>query len=121
VVLQDGRVLKNEQLTQDPPTPKRYAYCSDSAYFPEIIPLIEGADCLYHEATFLKDKMSLASKTGHSTAAQAASIAKQAGVKQLILGHFSNRYKEKEAFKKEADEIFNNTLLAEDGKVFTID
>jgi len=118
--LKNGTILKNEDLTLDPPTPKSYAFCSDTAYLPEIIPVIKNVNCLYHETTFLKDKEALATTTKHSTAEQAAKIALQANAKQLIIGHYSGRYKNIEAFKLEAQEIFKNTLLAETGKVFEI-
>lgn len=119
-ILQNGTVLKNKTLTLDPSIPKSYAFCSDTSYFPEIIPLIKNVSCLYHETTFLKDKENLALSTQHSTAEQAASIAKQANVDQLIIGHYSGRYKNIEDFKTEAQQIFPNTLLAEAGKVFEI-
>jgi ribonuclease Z len=119
-ILQNGAVLKNETLTLDPPLPLTYAFCSDTAYFPEIIPFIKKVNCLYHESTFLKDKEALATTTKHATAAQAAKIAQLAQVKQLIIGHYSGRYHNKEDFKIEAQEIFENTLLALEGKVFEI-
>jgi len=119
-MLQNGVLLKNEILTLDPALPLSYAFCSDTAYFPEIIPLIENVNCLYHEATFLKDKEALAATTKHATAEQAAKIAQLAQVKQLIIGHYSGRYKNKEDFKIEAQEFFENTLLALEGKVFEI-
>ena len=119
-VLENGTVLKNKTLTFDPTEPVSYAFCSDTSYYPEIIPTIKNASCLYHETTFLEDKEKLATTTKHSTATQAASIAKQANVKQLIIGHYSGRYKNINSFKTEAQEIFKNTLLAETGKVFEI-
>lgn len=118
--LQNGTVLKNESLTLNPLKPKSYAYCSDTSYFPEIVPIIKNANCLYHETTFLKDKENLAFTTLHSTSEQAAKIALQANVQQLILGHYSGRYKSIEDFKTEAQEIFENTELAQTGKVFEI-
>ena len=118
--LKNGTVLKNEMLTLDPFLPLSYAFCSDTAYFPEIIPLIKNVTCLYHEATFLKDKEALAATTKHATAAQAAKIAQLAQVKQLIIGHYSSRYLNKEDFKIEAQAFFENTLLAFEGKVFEI-
>lgn len=118
--LQNGTVLKNETLTFDPALPLSYAFCSDTAYFPEIVPLIKHVTCLYHESTFLKDKEALAATTKHATSAQAAHIAQLAQVKQLILGHFSSRYKNKEGFKTEAQEVFENTFLAREGLVFEI-
>jgi ribonuclease Z len=120
-ILENGTIIKNKTLTFNPPKPKSYAFCSDTSYFPKIVPIIENVNCLYHETTFLKDKEELALSTKHSTASQAASIAKQAEVKQLIIGHYSGRYKNIDHFKTEAQVIFKNTLLAEAGKVFEID
>ncbi|WP_372744726.1 ribonuclease Z [Lutibacter sp.] len=117
-ILKNGTVLKNEDLTLPPSKPKSYAFCSDTSYLPEIVPIIENATCLYHETTFLKDKENLAITTMHSTAEQAAKIAKQAKVEQLIIGHYSGRYKNVDAFKAEAQTVFKNTELAETGKVF---
>lgn len=118
--LKNGTVLKNVDLTLDPLKPKSYAFCSDTSYFPEIVPIIKNSTCLYHEATFLKNKEDLAITTKHSTAAQAANIAKLANVGQLIIGHYSGRYKNKEDFQTEAQEIFPNTLLALEGEEFEI-
>lgn len=118
--LNNGTVLKNKLLTTDPTPPKSYAFCSDTSYLPSIIPQIKNVSSLYHEATFLKDKEKLATTTMHSTAQQAAKIAKEANVKQLIIGHFSGRYKNKKAFLEEASPIFENTVLADEGKVITI-
>ena len=118
--LNDETIIKNEELTLEPAKPKSYAFCSDTSYFPEIVPLIKNVSCLYHESTFLKDKEELAKTTKHSTADQAARIAKQANASQLIIGHYSGRYKNLELFKEEAQDVFENTLLAEAGKVFEI-
>lgn len=119
--LKNGEVIENKHLTLDPPKPKSYAYCSDTSYFPEIVSIINGVDCLYHETTFLQDKVELAETTKHSTALQAAKIARLANVKQLIIGHYSSRYKKKEDFKNEAQQVFENTFLAIEGKTFSID
>ncbi len=119
-ILENGTTLENKTLTTNPPAPKSYAFCSDTSYFEEIIPLIKNVSCLYHEATFLKDKENLAESTKHATALQAATIAKKANVKQLILGHFSSRYKSKEPFKTEAQEVFKNVLLAKEGETYDI-
>jgi ribonuclease Z len=110
-----GRVIPNKTLTLDPDRAKKYAFCSDTAYFPEIIKVIQGADLLYHESTFLDDNEDLAIRTKHSTAKQAARIAKSAHVKQLLLGHFSSRYKNLELFGSEAAEVFPNVAIAHDG------
>ena len=116
--LDSGDIIKNSELTYNPEKPLSYAYCSDTSYKPTIIEMIEGADLLYHESTFLTDKEDLASKTGHSTAKQAATIAKKANVKKLVLGHYSSRYKDISLFKKEAQEVFKNVSLSETGRVY---
>lgn len=118
VTLDNGAVIANDELTFDPPKPKAYAYCSDTAYKPEIIPQIKGSDVLYHESTFLDSEEHLSGKTKHATAKEAAAIAKAADVGTLILGHYSTRYKSIELFKEEAQTIFENVELADDGKVF---
>lgn len=120
VVLSTGEIIPNSELTLPPEKTKSYAFCSDTSYKPDIIPIIKEADLLYHEATFLSHKEELAKKTGHSTAIQAAEIAKQACVSQLIVGHYSSRYPDTSLFKKEASTIFKNTHLAAAGSVFSI-
>lgn len=118
--LSSNEIIKNSLLTLEPEDSKSYAYCSDTSYKPDIIEIIKESDLLYHEATFLADKEDLAKKTRHSTAEQAALIAKKANVKKLILGHYSSRYKDISLFKKEAEEIFKDVILAESGKVISI-
>jgi len=120
VILDDGKVIDNCKLTFDPPKPKSYAYCSDTGYFPEIVRLIKNVDILYHESTFLESEAHLATKTKHSTAKEAAQIAKSAKVGLLILGHYSTRYKSISLFKKEAETVFGDVELADDGKTFEI-
>ena len=115
-----GKLISNSKITFDPELTKSYAFCSDTAYEPGIVPLIKNANLLYHEATFLDEHQDLAAKTKHSTAKEAARIAKDAKVDTLLLGHYSGRYSNLEAFKMEALEIFPNIELAEDGKTFTI-
>lgn len=117
--LQNGEDVPNAQLTLDPPAPASYAYCSDTVYDPALVSRIKNATVLYHEATFLEAHKELALKTKHSTASQAAKVAKAAGVETLILGHYSTRYKSTSPFKKEAGAIFENVELAEDGKRFS--
>lgn len=121
VVLPSGEIVPNSELTLPPKKPLSYAFCSDTCYKPDIVPIIKNADLLYHEATFLADKTDLAKKTKHATTKEAAQIAKNASVNELIIGHFSGRYKDITIFKEEAQEIFKNTKLAEPGKVFKID
>ncbi len=114
-----GEIIPNDILTNPPTPPLRYAYCSDTAYNESIIPIIEGVDLLYHEATFAESESTRARQTMHSTARQAALIAQKAQVKKLILGHFSARYVNKNILLKEAKDIFENTELGDDGKVFS--
>jgi ribonuclease Z len=118
ITLEDGRVIENDKLTFDPMPPLSYAFCSDTAYNESIIPLIKEVDVLYHESTFLDSEEALAGKTMHSTAKEAARIALKANVKQLILGHYSTRYEKIGHFKDQAETIFPNVLLADDGKSF---
>ena len=120
IKLNDGTVLNNEDISLNPDPPKKYAYCSDTAFNPNLVPLIKGVDLLYHESTFLEKHSELAKITKHSTALQAAKIAKDAGVKKLMLGHYSNRYNDKEHFYKEATKIFKSVILSEDFKSFSI-
>ena len=118
IMLEDGRLIENDKLTFAPVPAKSYAFCSDTAYHEGIIPIIQNADVLYHEATFLQSEESLAKKTLHSTAKEAAMIALKSNVKQLILGHYSTRYESIEMFKQEAETIFPDVLLADDGTSF---
>ena len=120
VVLDNGTKISNTELTHDPPGAKSYAFCSDTVYRPQIIPQIRKVDILYHESTFLESEAHLSAKTKHSTAKQAAQIAKEADVGTLILGHYSTRYNSTELFKKEAMEIFPKVELADDGFQFGI-
>ena len=118
ITLEDGRVIENHKLTFDPIPTKSYAFCSDTVYDESIIPIIEGVDVLYHESTFIESEALLAKKTMHSTAKEAATIALKANVKQLILGHYSTRYESISLFKEEAETIFEEVLLGDDGKSF---
>ncbi len=115
-----GNIHKNKDLTLDPEPSASFAYCSDTSYFEEIIPHIKDVDLLYHEATFLEDKKDLANEVLHSTAKEAAEIAKKAGARKLLLGHFSPRHTDVEAFLVEAGEVFSETYLAEDGDEYVI-
>ena len=109
--LKDGYVLKNEILTTEPSKSISYAFCSDTRYLEDVIPLIENVDVLYHESTFLHDLKEMADYTGHTTALEAARIARKANVGKLILGHFSNRYGDLTVFTDEAREVFPNSFL----------
>ncbi|HEX7413038.1 MAG TPA: ribonuclease Z [Bacteroidia bacterium] len=115
-----GSTIANDVLTL-PASPQRsYAYCSDTNYFEEIIEQVKEVNLLYHEATFLVTEIERAKKTFHTTAAQAATIASKANVKQLLLGHFSARYSSTDGFIEEAQAVFANTLLAQEGMTYQV-
>jgi ribonuclease Z len=118
VTLDDGTIIENKKLSFDPIPPLSYAFCSDTVYNEAIIPIIENVDVLYHESTFLESEAPLAQKTLHSTAKEAARIALKANARQLVLGHYSTRYDGIERFKEEAESIFPNVLLGDDGVSF---
>lgn len=119
-ITDEGELISNAKLTTEASSPRSYAFCTDTAYFPRIIPIIRNVDMLYHEATFLKDDAKRAKSTYHSTAEQAASIALEAEVVKLLIGHFSARFNDLSGHLKEAQLVFSNTALAEDGCVFGI-
>jgi ribonuclease Z len=120
VVLENGETLQPKTVCEDPEPPKSYAYCSDTAYSEKVIEAVRGCTTIYHESTFMESEAERAKSTFHSTAKQAASVAKAAGTKRLILGHFSSRYATDDGFREEALEIFPNVSLANEGQVFTI-
>lgn len=119
-ITSDGEQIANARLTRPATPPKKYAYCSDTAYSEKIIPIIEGVDLLYHEATFTNEDAARAKETFHSTARQAAEIARKANVKRLVIGHYSARYEELHTLKKEAEEIFPDTILGEEGLTLSV-
>lgn len=116
----DGTIIPHEELTIPAPAPRKFAYCSDTTYAESILPLIQGVDLLYHEATFMHDLLEQAEKTMHSTAQQAATIAAKAGAKKLVLGHFSSRYRYLDPLLKEAKAVFENSSIAVEGKVMKV-
>lgn len=118
ITKEDGTIIKNELLTFNPEPEKSYAFCSDTLYDERIIAIIQNCTVLYHESTFLDSEMHLTQKTKHSTAKEAALIAKKANVSNLILGHYSTRYGNIDVFKHEAQTVFQNVFLADDGKEF---
>ncbi|HCI54549.1 MAG TPA: ribonuclease Z [Bacteroidales bacterium] len=120
LIREDGIIIKNEEITISPPKPLSYAYCSDTSYFQQLSSYVKGTDLIYHEATFGNDLRDLAELTGHSTAADAARVASEAGAGTLIIGHFSSRYKNPEILVEQAREIFPSTYPAEDGKTYKI-
>lgn len=119
-VMPNGQIIKNEVLTTPPSPARSFAYCSDTVFRPEIAEMMKGVDLLYHEATFAESEKLLSSKVYHSTAKQAAEIARLAGAKQLMLGHYSSRYNDEAILQKEAAEVFENTILAKEGLVVTV-
>jgi len=117
----DGKVKYENALLTFPPKPSRsYAYCSDTKYDTSLIPTISGVDLLYHEATFTKEMEERAEKTYHSTAEQAGLLAKNAGVKKLLIGHFSVRYRELDPVLKEAKSAFPESYLAIEGEFIDV-
>jgi len=116
----DGAVYPNETLTADPSEPKMYAYCSDTIFNSRYFDQINGADLLYHEATFLHNMLTRAKDTYHTTAWQAAEVAVETGAKKLLIGHFSARYKSLNELLEEARNVFPETELAIEGKTFEI-
>lgn len=119
-VAPDGTVHPNQSITMESPLPRTYAFCSDTAYSEDIIPVIQGASLLYHETTFMNNRVANAAEKYHSTTGQAATIALKAGVKKLLIGHYSARYDDLQPLLDEARAIFSETELAVDGCIFEI-
>jgi len=117
----EGEFIPHEELTTPPPPPRSYAFCSDTAFYPPVAETIYGVDLLYHEATFTEELKEWAKNTYHSTAREAAEIAKMANARQLILGHFSARYKNVSPFLEEARAVFPDTVAAEDGSRYEVE
>ena len=115
-----GELIPNSQLTLPPFHQRSYAYLSDTQFDPELAERVKGVDLLFHEATFLEKDKKLAAQTQHSTAAEAATLAKLAGVKKLLIGHFSSRYKDPLLFETEARGSFENTTGVNDGDIYSI-
>lgn len=116
-----GNIISNEELTENPPAPRSYAYCSDTVYDESIVSTIESVDLLYHEATFLHESAERAQQTYHTTSKQAATIAAKAKAGKLLIGHFSGRYKDLTPLLDEACSVFKNTELALEGRRFKIE
>lgn len=116
----DGRVIRNEDVTLPGRPAKSYAFAADTVYDETIAEKVRGVTMLYHEATYLKDQADRAADRFHSTTIQAASIAKQAGVEKLLLGHFSSKYEVLDEFLEEAKEVFPETQLAIEGTTYTV-
>jgi len=120
VQLNDGRTLPVEELTSAPPPARSFAFCSDTVYLPELAKYIKGVDLLYHESTFCEEYAERAAETKHSTAKQAAQLARAASVGTLILGHYSSRYPEVDVFEEEAKTVFPNAVAGRDGQRFSV-
>jgi ribonuclease Z len=120
IVTDEGIRLKSASATEPAYHCRSYAYCSDTMVYEKIVPYIKQVDLLYHEATFLEADKKLAKLTGHSTVVQAATIAKKAGAKELLIGHFSNRYKQDETFLEQAKSVFPNTRVAQELNTYKI-
>ena len=120
VKLENGTTYRYQDFTFPPHPPMSYAYCSDTAYNESIVPFIKGVDLLYHEATFTEKEKERAKSTKHSTASDAAKIALLANTKKLLLGHLSARFKNNELHLKEAEAIFKNVEVVEDGNEYHI-
>lgn len=119
-VTEEGEVISHWELTSPAVKARSYAYCSDTAFHEPIISQIKGVDLLYHEATFLHELQERAEQTKHSTAFQAAIIAKKSEVGQLIIGHYSQRYNDLTPLLSEAKSTFENTVLGEEGKMYEV-
>ena len=117
----EGKIIKNKELTTIAKSPHSYSFCSDTTLVEENIATIKGVTLLYHEATFMKDLVEKARQTGHSTTIDAATMAKKAKVKKLVIGHFSSRYNDLEELLAETKSVFTNTYLATDGSTFDFD
>ena len=119
-VTDDGTVVPNSRLVTTADEPRSYAYCSDTRYMPELHKELQGVTTLYHESTYGEDNLLMAQKYNHSTARQAAMVARDAGVRQLILGHYSSRYEDEKILLEEAREVFENTRLSNELDVINV-
>lgn len=120
LMLENGQIIANHELTTAPQKPKSFAYCSDTMYHEPIIPIVEGVDMLYHEATFLEKEIERAEFTKHSTTKDAATIAQKAKVHKLMIGHYSSRYPDLSLLLSETKHYFDNTLLAVEGETYEV-
>ena len=115
LVLPEGRSISNRELTLPPFKPRSFAYCSDTAFSESVARQVQGVDLLYHESTFREEDAELAALTWHSTARQAAEVARLAGVGKLVLGHFSARYPDVSVLIDEARDVFPQVVLGKEG------
>jgi ribonuclease Z len=120
-VCADGSVISNDELVSQKYEPRSYAYCSDTCYDERIISSIKGVSLLYHEATFMHDMLPRAKETFHTTTIQAGTIAQKAEVKQLMIGHYSARYKDLQPLLEETQSVFKNTILSVEGESVNVE
>ena len=119
-VVRDDETIKCEDATYIPWVPRSYAYCSDTAPFPELHEWVKGVDILFHETTYLAGQVELAEKRHHSTTLQAAQCAFDAGVGKLVIGHYTSRVRDSSVFEAECRQVFSETYAANDGSVFDL-
>ena len=119
-VVREDEVIKCEEATYIPWVPRSYAYCSDTAPFPELASWVKGVDILYHETTYLESQSDLAAKRHHSTTVQAARCALDAGAKKLVIAHYTSRVRDAAVFEAECRKVFPETYAASDGSSFDI-
>lgn len=116
----EGERVENSRLVTPADPPRSYAYCSDTRYIPTLHERVKGVSTLYHESTYGEDNQLLAGKYYHSTARQAAQVARDAGVGQLLLGHYSSRYEDEQVLLDEAQQVFPNVHLTKEQDVFNV-
>jgi len=119
-IRKDDFVVKNEWVTEEGPAAKKYAYCADTIFTDSFVPVIRDADTIYHECTYLEHDAAKAASRHHSTAIQAAQVARMANAKQLLLGHFSSKYRDLQPFHEEASAIFHNVVVTAEGTAYEI-
>ena len=119
-VVREDETIKCEDATYIPWVPRSYAYCADTAPFPELASWVKGVDLLYHEATYLKEHAEIAAKRHHTTTVQAAQCALDAGAKKLVIAHYTSRVRDVALFEAECRQVFSETYAASDGSVFDI-
>ena len=119
-VTKKGTIIANNDVTEAATAARSYAYCADTIYDESIAGKIQNVDVVYHETTYLKDLEERAAARFHCTTTQAGNIAKLAGAKKLLIGHFSSKYEELDQFLVETKEVFENTEIAHEGACFKI-
>ena len=116
----DGEVIENQRLVTPAEPARSYAYCSDTRYIPTLHEMLKGVTTIYHESTYGEDNKQLAEKYNHSTALEAATVARDAGAQQLLLGHYSSRYDDETVLLKEAQTVFKNTILTQEMMIIDV-